>query len=343
MRRSHWPHRENFPKAMVALIAVGLALVLLYNTTAANDDTPKPQVVKTQPMSPWEFKRRLVGPITVIATPFDAGRNVDDDGVRNMVDRARRYGSQVFALTAGDSRYNTLTDDEIYKLTETLVRAANGKALTIAAANLWSKQQVIDYALHAERLGASAVQVLLPKNMDEADQVEYYRDIANSTKLGIVLHGNFSESLLHKLVQIDSIVALKEDVGLKYAIDRQIVFGNRLAIFPGGSEARFLVGYPYGAQAYYSVFYQFAPELGLKFWKLIQAGKVKQAGEFVKKYDHPYMQGWTQGRWHASLEYFGVAPRYLRPPDKTFGPEEMAYLKKMFDAMGLKPEPRTQR
>ena len=299
--------------------------------------------VSRQSMSPQEFKQRLVGPITVIATPFDSQRNVDHDGVRTMVDRARRHGCRVFALTAGDSRYTTLTDDEIYALTETLVGAAKGEVLTIAAASWWSKEKVIDYARHAESLGASAVQVLLPKDISEAEQVEYYRDIAHSTKLGIVLHGNFSESLLHRLVEIDSIVALKEDIGLPYYINRQVVFGNHLAIFSGGSEGRYLVGYPYGSPAYYSVFYQFAPELGSEFWTLIQMGRVKEAGDFVKKYDHPYMQGWSHGRWHASLEYFGVAPRYLRPPDKTFDSAEMAELKKLFDRMALKPRSRADK
>jgi len=42
--------------------------------------------------------------------------------------------------------------------------------------------------------------------------------------------------------------------------------------------------------------------------------------------------------WHATLEYFGVAGRTLRPPQHTSTDEEMKQIKTFFDQLGLYPE-----
>lgn len=45
--------------------------------------------------------------------------------------------------------------------------------------------------------------------------------MARKTRLPLVLHGNFLEPLRRRLVQIEAIVAMKEDVSLEYMIEHQ--------------------------------------------------------------------------------------------------------------------------
>jgi dihydrodipicolinate synthase/N-acetylneuraminate lyase len=163
--------------------------------------------------------------------------------------------------------------------------------------------------------------------------------VAAATKLPIVLHGQYSAPLLKKLLQaVPTIVAMKEDGELAYYIDRQIEFGDRLNIFGGGAESRFLVGQPYGAKAFYSTYSGFAPDISMQFWEVARRGDIKAAADITRRYDHPFIARFTHPFWHATLEHFGVAERYMRPPQTSYTDEQMAEVKSFFDAQGLKPE-----
>jgi 4-hydroxy-tetrahydrodipicolinate synthase len=283
-----------------------------------------------------------VGPIVVVATPFKADASVDYDGVREMVRRAKLHGATVFALTSGDSLYSELSIEEVKTLTRVLAEAAGADGIVIACSGDWSKDDVLDYARFAEEVGADALQVLKPPKMTDDDEVvAYFREVAQATRLGIVLHGNFSEELLGKLVSIESIVSMKEDVGLEYLMDRLLVFGDRLAIFPGGAESRFIVGWPFGARAYYSGFYQFAPALGEQFWNAMQQQDLRAAAAFVKKYDFPYMRAWNPAFWRASMAYFGVSERYIRPIEKSYTEQQMKEVAQFWSDLGVFPEGQT--
>src|SRR5437879_878462 len=114
------------------------------------------------PPSPEEFRRRLVGPILSNPTPFKANFEVDYQGLRNIIARALGYGVPIFASTAGNSQYDSLTYEEIKEVTRVLVEAVGGRGLTIAATGGWWTAQVVDYCRFAAAVGADAVQVLAP-------------------------------------------------------------------------------------------------------------------------------------------------------------------------------------
>lgn len=85
--------------------------------------------------------------------------------------------------------------------------------------------------------------------------VNFFKKVAATTCLGILLHGYYSEELLSELVKI---VGLKEDVAdLHYYISRQVKFGDRIVVYAGGSDSRILIGYPYGSPAYFTALYTY--------------------------------------------------------------------------------------
>ena len=286
-------------------------------------------------ISPEEFKQRLEGPILSVPTPFNSKYEVDFPGLRSMIKRAIRYGIPVIELTAGNTRYSMLSYDEVKEIAKVMVETSEGKALTIAATGDWWTKRSVDYAMYAESIGADALQVLLPKNNGGEDSiVENFKAISKASSLPIVLHGMYSESLVERLLEIDTIVAMKEDGPLTYYIDRIITYGGRLNIFSGGAKARFLVGYPYGAKAFFSAFSTFAPKIPMLFWNATQNNDLEQASEIIKKYDNPwgkYLLENPVGKfafWSACLEYFNVAQRYQRKHLQTFKPDEMGDVKR---------------
>ena len=335
-------NRRTFLKTAGLTAALGLGGTgLIFGS-----DTEKKKIIsweKSGSLTPEEFRKRLEGPIMSIGTPFTSTFEVDYAGVRRMIQRGNEYGIPVVELTSGNSQYAVLSYEEIKELTRVTVEAAQGKALTIAATGAWWTNQVIDYAKYAESIGADGLQVLLPgKHAGEDSLVEHFRTIAGETSLPLVLHGNYSETLLEKLLKIESIVAMKEDLALTYYINRMVKFGDQLEIFSGGAKYRFLVGYPYGSRAFFSAHASFAPKVAMNFWKAIKDDDWPMATEIIKKYDHPwityYIKNRTYSFWGGCLEYFGVAQRYVRPPQRSYSDQEMKQVKQFFDQRGLDPK-----
>jgi 4-hydroxy-tetrahydrodipicolinate synthase len=282
-----------------------------------------------------EFHDQLRGPILSIPTPFTAKLEVDYQGVRSMIERGRPYDIQIVALTSGNGMYDSLEYDEICQLTRVCAESASENGLVIAATGKWDAEKALDYAKFAASVGADALQVLRPETEKEDSVLQYYQQIARGTKLPIVLHGNFSPELLERLIALDSIVAMKEDVGLEYYIQVQRKFGDRLAIFEGGPEYAFLVARPYGAQASYTTLGTFVPELTQKFWQAVKRDDMNEAYRIVKTYEHPFFDRWSHPFWRATLEHFGVAARYLRPPLQAFTAEQMRDVAAFYKSLNL--------
>lgn len=288
----------------------------------------------TKPLKPEEFKVALTGPILSIPTVFTADYRLDHEGLRNMIERALNGGIRVFALTKGNSMYDCLTYDEVKQLTRTTVNAVRGRGITIAATGAWWTGQAVDYARYAESSGADAVQVLIPPAPDEG-LVRHFEAIAKSTRLGLVLHGQPTLDLLRRLLAIESIVAMKEEFTTDYTVPIYQEFGGRLNIFAGGTKARLLNYRPYGMNAYYSAFATFAPEIAMRFWRAVDRNDTVAARDVILKYDSPFFHRWTHAFWRATLEHFGVAKRYLRPPDASFSDAQMKEVRDFYATLDL--------
>ena len=285
--------------------------------------------------SPSDLKSGLKGPICSIPTVYTEDFGLDAKGFGRVVETGVKAGCWVFTLTAGNSQYDRLTYDEVKQLTRTMVESVGGRGLTIAATGQWWTGQAIDYARFAENTGADALQVFLPTFGDNDTLYEHFRKIAAATKLGIVLHGQVPMPLLKRLLTIDSVVAYKEEYPLSYSTEVFALYGNRLNIFAGGQKSRYLLYQPYGMQAYYSTFSTFAPDVTRKFWDACQRGDTGAAKEMVIKYDVPFFQKWSHAYWRATLETFGLAKRYLRPPERHFTQEQVGDVKPFFRSLGL--------
>lgn len=291
-------------------------------------------VRRVTPLSPLEFKKRLRGPILSAPTVYTSDYAIDQRGMRRMVERAAGAGISVFALTRGNNQYDQLTYEEIKALTRTMAEAAAGRGLFIAATGTFWTGQAVDYARFAESLGADAVQIAPPAASDDA-YVKHLETVARSVRIALVLHGQPSLAVLRRLQSIESLVAIKEEFTTDYTVPIYQEFGERFNIFAGGTKARFLTYRPYGMQAYYSAFATFAPEIAMQFWRAVEKDDLAQAREIVLRYDVPFFQRWSHAFWRATLECFGVAGRYQRPPAETFSDQQMAEVKAFYRGLDL--------
>lgn len=286
-----------------------------------------------------DFQKKLVGPIYSNPCPFTADLKLDDAGQQKAIARALKHGVGVFAATAGNTKYSTLSFDEAKQVNRVMIEAVGGKALTIAATGDWETEQAIAFAKEMQSVGADAIQVMRPQKFkeDEDGAVSHFAAVAKATDRPIVLHGHFSDELLARLVKIESVAAMKEDAKLDDFIRQQIDHGNRIVMFGGGGENRIYVGWPYGANAYYSTYTTFAPKIPMQIWEIIKTGDIRKAAAMTAKYDYPFIRRFTHPMWHATLEIFNLSTRHVRPPHKTFTDEQMEELKQFFAAQGVSP------
>jgi 4-hydroxy-tetrahydrodipicolinate synthase len=248
---------------------------------------------------------------------------------------------EVVTLTAGNSDYVSLSDDEIKQLTRFMVETVDGRALTIAATGPWWTGRSIEYAKFAETAGADAVQILMAESGDDDAHVKHFQQIASATKLPLVLHGEPSIELWRRLVAIDSLVAFKLEVDHPEGLPVLQEFGDRLTIFAGGRDSAFLAYQPHGMRAYFSLFTPFAPELAMEIWKATTENRLGDARQLVEKYEMPFWEQWGKlgghAFWQATLEHFGVASRWHRPPKQSLTDAQMQEVKVFYDQLGLTP------
>lgn len=313
---------------MAARSGVALAMD---ETRAARGQRPHPA-----------FQSRLRGPIWSNPCPFTPSLEPDDAAQKRGIDRAVAAGVGVFAATAGNTKYATLSFDEIKRVNRVMVESVAGRALTIAATGDWDVEQAVDFARFAHSIGADGLQVLIPVKLREKDAedaaVEFYRTVAKVTPLPLALHGKFPDSLLARLVEIDAVAAMKEDHTLEEFVRQQIDHGHRITLFGGGGENRYYIGWPYGCEAYYATYSTFAPEIAMKVWRTIQSGDIKAAAALTVKYDYPFIRQFTHPKWHATLELFGIGTRHVRPPHKVLDDAGVKDLKELFRSQGVDPD-----
>ena len=113
-------------------------------------------------MDRTQFRANLTGPVASFRTPFDRDGQVDHAAARNMVDFCIEAGSKTVLLTAGDSHYLCLSDQEIADLTKIVCDHTDGRAMVVAADRYHSTDRAIAFAKYARGVGADMVMCLPP-------------------------------------------------------------------------------------------------------------------------------------------------------------------------------------
>ena len=287
-------------------------------------------------LSPEEFRKRLRGPILSVPTVYTKEFKVDHQGIRNQIEQAAKAGVKVFALTSGNNQYDRLTYQEVRDLTKVVIETVAGRGVTIAATGPWWTGQCEDYARYASSLGADCVQVQLNMRGGPDALFDHHRRIAKAAgSAAIGLHGQVPLPVLKQLVTIEQIAAYKEEYSQKYSMEVFHLYGKRLNIFAGGQKSRLLMYEPFGMQAYYSTFSTFAPQVAMRFWGAVERGDLKAAQEVVMQYDVPFFLKWSHAFWRATLEHFGIAQRWLRPPETSFTDQQMPEVRRFYEELGL--------
>lgn len=279
-----------------------------------------------------ELKARLVGPVNSIPTPFTPSGDVDYTGLRRIIDTGIEAGSAVSLLTAGDSQYGLLAEQEVAELTRVLVEQARGRAVTVAAVYRWPTRQAVDFARYCRGLGVDLL-MALPTELavQPAGLIAYYRAV--SAVMPMMLVGYPSDAVLDALSGIPSILAFKEDGTMDYAVRAMQRHGRRWSFITGGGYWRHTTQRPFGCRAYFSYLCSFAPLPARRAQAVLEANDERGVAQLAADFEIPFFE--LAGKfphgfhafWRALLEIHGVAGRWLRPPLTSFSDAELETLR----------------
>src|SRR5680860_6853 len=160
----------------------------------------------------------LKGVIPPIITPVDSNENVDEAGLKRVIDHVLSGGIHGIFVLGSNGEFYALDFENQKRAVEITVKHVNGIVPVYAGASAITTKGCIYLAKMAEDAGADALTILTPMfiNPSEEELFNHFKTIAASTKLPVLLYNNpgkttnnISVGLLKKLAVIDNIVGIK--------------------------------------------------------------------------------------------------------------------------------------
>lgn len=289
---------------------------------------------------------KITGPVIPIPTPFKENKAVDHESLKNYIKFLSENGIKNIMTTVGTSRYNLLTEEEVKATNKTIAESCdNGMISIVANPIIGDLEKGIEYAKHAENVGANVYLCYFPERYYGDDLiVSYFKKIAASISIPILIHEmpmrnglgggsiQYSLSLLEKLFAIDNVIGVKEeslDINygnslVKNISDKAVVIGA------GGGMSRYLRDYWRGAKAFLGGIGNFYPKLELDFYDAMMQKDFEKAHKIVHEQEIPYFEKVVPKGWHPSLKAAISLTGYIkneeRPPMKAFSEQELKEL-----------------
>ena len=300
-----------------------------------------------------EVRRALTGAVVSLHTPFRENGDIDYEGVRRIIDyTVDEGGSKTVILTAGDSLFTVLSDEEIAELTKVVVEYTAGRAMVVAAADFWSTRQTVQFARYARDVGADILMVAPPdwsSSCTDDSIVEHYLRVAGcGIPLMVVTNflmprpDAFRLGVIERLRdEVEGIYAVKDDVCGEFGRRLSLLVYDRWAVLVGTGNKRIVLNaVSYGCDGCMSGFMYFKAKLAHQFWSAVGDGDTDRIRRFVTENDIPFwdiLRGFgpsVDPVFHGILELKGLAERWRRAPYSSLTDEEMVELASLMKERG---------
>ncbi len=285
-------------------------------------------------------------PVPSFSTPFTKSGEIDYHAVKKMVEFYIESGFKCLMLTAGDSHYFVLDDQEIAELTKTVVKQADGRASVIGADFYYPTAKAVEFAKFLKETGADMYMALPPDWATSNTPKTFARHYAAAAEVMPVMivtnifipRGDATgiEAVRKSMELSENVVAVKDDMGGIFARKACAMCRDKIGFVSGGQKQNHMNILPYGATGYLSTFARFKPEVAWNYWKNCEENNIPAAAKIIEDIDIPFFSliasftgGFDTGI-HAALEIFGLAQRWRRPPYQNITDEEYEKLKAFF-------------
>ena len=124
-----------------------------------------------------------------ILTPFNKDESVNYDALKQLVRKVLDEGADGIYAAGSSAECFLLSDEERKKTLETVIKAADGAYVCAHVGDI-SNHNTIEFARHAEKVGANSVSSVPPFYFAYSFQSikGYYEDLASATKLPTLVY-----------------------------------------------------------------------------------------------------------------------------------------------------------
>lgn len=282
---------------------------------------------------------RLKGPVVPVNVCFNSDDSLDYVAMRKYVGWLCEQKVPVILLTMGSSEMYNLTDDEIWKLTEELAEEITGRSLFIASTGFWCIAQCRKFLKHADSVGVDAVKVQISTFMPATREVivGYFDRIIDAADIPLLLWSvtpAIPVEVVAELAKRPQIVGMKNDGDQFYGYYDYIraTASDNFAVISGGQMRNFFFGYQVGSPAYLCPIAPFRPDIALRFYRFLVAGKINEARDIVFQYEEPWLTTASKMSWLPSIKsalyiYQLYPNNRLRAPLHSHTQEELSQVR----------------
>jgi dihydrodipicolinate synthase/N-acetylneuraminate lyase len=291
------------------------------------------------------------GVMPAVTTQFNSNDELDLDMFKVNIQAQLEAGVQGIVLGGTLGEASTLTEEEGRKLTRETVAIVAGRIPVLMNIAEQTTKAAIALAKSAKEDGASGLMMLPPMRYkaSDAEIVHYFKSVANSTSLPIMIYNNPVDYKL--VVTLDmfqelldacpNIQAVKESTRDTTNITRiKNRFGNRLAIMTG-VDTLALESLVLGADGWVAGLVDAFPAETVAIYTLVKAGKVQEAITIYRWFMplleldiHPKLVQYIK----MAAAHTGIGNEYVRAPRLVLeGAERVRIEKVITDALAIRP------
>ncbi|MFK7811065.1 MAG: dihydrodipicolinate synthase family protein [Maribacter sp.] len=226
------------------------------------------------------------GVMPAVTTKFNDDDTLDLEMFGKNIKAQIAAGVNGIVLGGSLGEASTLLPEEKNALIRETVELCEGKIPVVMTIAEQATKVAIQAASDAKENGANALMILPPMRYKSTDieTVQYFKDIAKSTDLPIMIYNNpvdykieVTVDMFKELLELDNITAVKESTRDIINIGRlQNEFGDRLAILTGVDPLA-LESLLIGADGWVAGLVCAFPEETVAIYKLAKAGRTEEA------------------------------------------------------------------
>lgn len=291
------------------------------------------------------------GVMPAVTTKFTADNELDFEMFATNINAQVDAGVNAIVLGGSLGEASTLTNNEKQKLVEYTSELVSGKVPVVMNIAERSTTAAVQLAKNAEDWGAKGLMLLPPMQYKATDYevVEYFKAIANSTDLPIMIYNNpvdykikVTLEMFEELIQLDNIKAVKESTRDISNVTRiKNAFGNRLKILCG-VDTLALESLLVGADGWIAGLVCAFPAETVAIFKLAKAGRIDEAIE-IYRWFLPLLELDINPQLVQNIKLAEVATsigtEYVRPPRLPLrGKERDRVLKIIKDGVNSRPQ-----
>ena len=293
---------------------------------------------------------KLHGIIPPVVTPMTADQELDLNGLRKHIDFMLSKGVHGIFVLGTTGEFYALDEREKQEVTAAAVAHCKGRTPVYVGTGAETTREVIRTTRMAEKEGADGVSVIAPYFIkpSQAELVDHFKRVAESTKLPVVLYNNpatcgglsIEPETCAKLAEVPNIIGIKDSSGdLQNTIEIiRSTPRDRFAVL-NGRDTLILAALQFGARGAIPASCNIAPDLCVGIYEAFVKGDI-EAAKALQSRLHPIRMAMTLGTGNSAVkEAMAVLGRPAGPsrsPLSAFSDEKKAKLKAILDTAGVR-------